>query len=260
MPVIGSDCTNNAGLSSWHGLCFTRVTSIQERRREGFYAMSNGESNSVEHITKVVSYVKDGLLAIYYCDNEEKASEVRRQDGTVIHRTGGIPDGVIKEYYSNGTLRKAVEFKDGFEHGPCVEYYPGGEMFEEYNYRRGVLHGPSRTYRQDGLLWMETNYKDGKLHGPFTGYFDNGSVENRTEYMNGRLHGPYAAYNRHGLVVEEGRFVRGKKQGTYRLFHETGHPSRIENYKQGKLVSCEEFDEDGKAIPAVGVKKNYTKR
>ena len=222
--------------------------------------MSNGESNSMEQITKVVSHVKDGLLAIYYCDNEEKASEVRRQNGTVIHRTGSIPDGIIKEYYSNGTVRKSVEFKDGFEHGLCVEYYPGGEMFEECHYRRGVLHGPSKTYRQDGMLWMETNYKNGKLHGPFTGYFDNGGVEVRTEYINGSLHGSYIAYNKQGFVMEEGTFVKGRKRGTYRVYHYTGHPSRIEKYKQGILVCCEEFDEDGKIIPTVGVKKNYTKR
>jgi len=99
---------------------------------------------------------------------------------------------------------------------------------------------------------MEANYRNGELHGPFTAYFDDGAVENRTEYMNGRLHGPYVAYNRHGIVVEEGKFVRGKKQGTYRIFHETGYPSRVENYRQGKLVSCTEFDESGNAVSRCG--------
>lgn len=150
--------------------------------------MNNGESNIAEQITKVVSYVKDGLLAIYCCNNQEKASEGCRQDGTVIHHTGSIPDGIRKEYYGNGTPRKYVPFKDGLEHGLCCEYYPGGEIFEENHYRRGVLHGPSKTYRRDGPLWMEANYKNGKLHGP------------------------YATYGKHGIVIEEGKFVRGKSK------------------------------------------------
>jgi len=214
--------------------------------------MNNDGSNSMEQITKVVSHVKDGLLAVYYRGNEEKASEVCRQDGTVIHRSGTVPDGVVNEYYSNGKLHRSVEFREGSKHGICAEYYPGGEIFEESHYRRGVLHGPSKTYRQDGLLWMEANYTNGSLNGLFTGYFDDGRVENRTEYVNGRLHGRCAVYNRHGFVVEEGTFVRGKKHGAHRIFHETGHPSRVENYRQGKLVSCVEFDESGKTVSQHG--------
>jgi antitoxin component YwqK of YwqJK toxin-antitoxin module len=220
--------------------------------QKGSDTMNNDGSSRMEQITKVVSYVKDGLLTIYYRDSEEKASEVCRQDGTVIHRSGTVPDGIVNEYYSNGKLHRSAEFKNGSEQGLCIEYYPGGQIFEKNHYRRGVLHGPSNTYRQDGLLWMEANYRNGNLHGPFTAYFDDGAVENRTEYMNGRLHGPYVAYNRHGIVVEEGKFVRGKKQGTYRIFHETGYPSRVENYRQGKLVSCTEFDESGNAVSRCG--------
>lgn len=93
--------------------------------------MNNDGSNSVEQVTKVVSYVKGGLLAIYYCDNEEKVSEVRRQNSIVVHRSGTVPDGVVNEYYSNSKLHRSAEFKDVYEHGFCTEYYPGGEIFEK---------------------------------------------------------------------------------------------------------------------------------
>lgn len=234
------------------GFALHHHKDFENDTQKGSDTVNNCESNRMEQITKVVSYVKDGLLAVYYCDNKERASEVRRQNGTIIHSSGTVPDGVVNEYYSNGKLHRFVEFKDGSEHGPCTEYYPGGEIFEKSFFRRGVLHGPSKTYRQDGLLWMEANYKDGRLHGPFMSYFDNGSVENRAEYSNDRLHGPYVAYNRYGIVVEEGKFVQGKKQGNYRIFHETGHPLRVEKYKQGKLVSSVEFDENGKAVSKCG--------
>lgn len=222
--------------------------------------MNNGQPDSAEQITKAISYVKDGLFAVYYCDNREVASEICSQNGTIIHRSGRIPDGVVNEYFANGVLRKSVKFRDGYEDGLSLEYYPSGDLFEENHYRRGILHGPSKTYRQDGQLWMEAHYKNGKLHGPFTGYRDNGSVEKKMEYMFGKLHGSYIVYNKHGFVVEEGKFVRGKKQGAYRVYHDTGHPSRIETYRQGKMISCEKYDEDGKAVAATGVRQKHARR
>ncbi len=222
--------------------------------------MGNGGPDNTVQITKSISYLKDVLFAIYYCDNIEVASEIFSQNGTIIHRWGRIPDGVTKEYYTDGALRRSVSYKDGKEDGPCVEYYPSGDLFEENHYRRGILHGPSTTYRQDGQLWMEAHYKNGKLHGPFTGYHDNGSVENKTEYMYGKLHGSYITFDKQGFILEEGKFVKGKKQGAYRVYHDTGHPSRIERYKQGILVYCDEFDENGQTIPTVGIKKDCARR
>ncbi len=249
-----------ARLTRWHGLCFIKGISINEYCRTGVRAMTDGGPDNSGQITKSISYVKDGLFAVYYCKNQEVASEICSQNGSIIHRSGTIPDGIVKEYYTNGTLRKSVQFNGGNENGLGVEYYPSGDLFEENNYKRGVLHGPSKTYRQDGTLWMEAFYKNGKLHGPFTSYHDNGSLENKAEYASGKLHGSYIAYDKQGFVIEEGKFIRGKKQGIYRVYHDTGHPSRVERYKQGILVSCEEFDDDGKTLGTTGVGRKYAGR
>lgn len=64
--------------------------------------MNNDGSNGMEQITKVVSHVKDGLLAVYYRDNEERASEVCRQDGLLWmeanYRNGRL-DGPFAGYF-----------------------------------------------------------------------------------------------------------------------------------------------------------------
>lgn len=218
--------------------------------------MNIDKTRSREQITKIVSHVKDGLLATYYCNDKEMAADVFRKDGTIIHRTGSVPDGIVTEYYSDNSPRKTVPFKNGLEHGLCTVYYPGGEIFEENQYKQGFLNGSSKTYRKNGQPWVEANYRDGKLHGPFASYHDNGILQSRTEYIQGKLHGAYIAYNSHGIVIEEGSFVRGRKHGAYRVYHETGHLSRVERYRQDRLVSVEELNEEGVTVTAIGPGQN----
>jgi antitoxin component YwqK of YwqJK toxin-antitoxin module len=31
----------------------------------------------------------------------------------LLNRSGIVPDGIVREYYGNGALRKTVSFKDG---------------------------------------------------------------------------------------------------------------------------------------------------
>ena len=45
--------------------------------------MNNDAWNSMEQITRVVSHVEDGLLAVYCLHNEEETSEVCRGQDTM---------------------------------------------------------------------------------------------------------------------------------------------------------------------------------
>jgi antitoxin component YwqK of YwqJK toxin-antitoxin module len=199
-------------------------------------------------VTKVVSLINKGLFeqVRYYFGNEEIASELYDKEGVLLRRSGIIPDGLVREYYGNGSVKRTITFEDGSAHGKGIEYYPGGKMFEENTFRQGRLHGPSRMYRHDGMLWIEAVYNDGRLHGVVISYHDNGNIETRAEYIDGNLDGSYARYDRYGSLQEEGTFNHGGKEGYYKSYHESGWPAKIERYIQGKLVYLEEFDEDGK--------------
>jgi len=200
-------------------------------------------------VTRVVSF-KEGERfeqIRYYCNDKEIAMEVYDKNGILLYATGIIPDGIVREYYRIGVLKKEITFKDGRAHGRGIDYYPSGEIFEESTFMQGHLHGPNRMYRRDGAPWIEANYKDGKLHGTFTSYHDNGNTETRAEYNDGKLNGSYKKYDIYSNLLEEGTFNQGEQQGDHRYYHVTGQLARIERYSRGKLICLKEFDEEGRA-------------
>jgi len=172
----------------------------------------NAERTScvTSEVTKVVAATRRGFLVVYYCGDRQVASESYNLNGVLVYCSGSIPDGVVRQYYGNGTVREETEFRDGRAHGRSTRYYPEGETLEESTYKRGMRHGPAKTYLREGLLWLEAHYKNGKLHGNFTSYHDNGNVESELHYRNGEPYGFHATYDRHGNLVEEGRFDQGK--------------------------------------------------
>jgi len=197
--------------------------------------------------TKVVSFIKHGLFQQlrFYSGNVEVANELYDNDGLLLRRSGLIPDGIVSEYYPNGRVRSKVSFKDGVAHGKGIDYYLSGEVSEESDFERGQLHGASKLYRRNGLLWIETTYCHGRLNGVLRSYHDNGNPETEAEYTDDKLDGSYVKYDKYGCLQEKGTFKRGEKEGNYIIYHENGQPARIERYVEGKLVHCEEFDEDG---------------
>ncbi len=215
---------------------------------------NNGAKEEVLEIRKETFFTGEGSYRqVRYCQGaREVANELYDKNGHLLRKTGVIPDGVVKEYYGNGTLKGETAFKDGSANGRGVNYYPGGEIFEENTFKQGRLHGPSRTYRRDGLTWIESSYRDGKLHGAFVSYHDNGNDGTRAVYRGGKLDGCFECRDRYGGLMEEGTYSRGIKQGDHRFYHESGGLACLDRYKDGKLVSREEFDEDGKPIPQTG--------
>lgn len=204
-------------------------------------------------VTKVVSFIDEGQFeqVCYYSGDKEISRELYDEKGILLRRSGIVPDGPVKEHYRDGPVKRIIDFKDGKAHGKGIDYYPGGEIFEESSFNQGVLHGPNKLYRRGGMLWMEAVYHHGRLHGVVTSYHDNGNTETRAEYKNGKLDGFYTKYDKYGNLLAEGNFNQGEKEGNHTSYHETGQAARIEKYIQGKLIYCEEFDEDGRAIAAM---------
>ena len=170
------------------------------------------------NITKVVALMKQGSLVIYYCGDRQVASESYDRNGLPIYRSGSIPDGVVRQYYGNGTVKEETTFRDGKAHGKSIEYYPRGEAFEESTYKSGMRDGPTKIYLREGLPWIEASYKNGKLHGIFLSYHDNGRIEARVRYRNGKPDGCYVAYDRHGNFMGKGS--SGPEEDNHKPHHE----------------------------------------
>jgi len=68
----------------------------------------NAERTScvTSEVTKVVAATRRGFLVVYYCGDKQVASESYNLNGVLVYCSGSIPDGVVRQYYGNGTVRE----------------------------------------------------------------------------------------------------------------------------------------------------------
>ena len=60
----------------------------------------------------------------YYRGDEVIAVEVYDKKGVLIHKSGAIPDGVVREYYRGGMVKSELAFKEGRAHGKSTNTTP----------------------------------------------------------------------------------------------------------------------------------------
>ncbi len=76
----------------------------------------------------------------------------------------GVPDGVIKGYYSygatKGQLAIDISFSNGKQNGP-MRWYLDGKLSREMFYKSNKENGPSRTFDINGRLIDEMHYAAG---------------------------------------------------------------------------------------------------
>jgi hypothetical protein len=75
-------------------------------------------------ITKVVAATKRGFLVVYYRGNRQVASESYDLNGVLFTVPALVPDGVVRQYYGNGTVKEETEYEDGCAHGKSTKH-PG---------------------------------------------------------------------------------------------------------------------------------------
>ena len=82
-------------------------------------------------------------------------------------------------YYNNGQLEIESEtpFKNGKENGIEKEYYKNGRLKRETPYTDGELNGVEKRYYENGQLAGETPFKNGKENGVEKSYYESGQLE-----------------------------------------------------------------------------------
>ncbi|KAK3604954.1 hypothetical protein CHS0354_000618 [Potamilus streckersoni] len=98
-------------------------------------------------------------------------------DGTLRSETtykNGIPYGTSLVFFKNGKLKKSVEFIDGKQSGMTITYYETGQVKSEEMYKANKMEGHSRFYNEDGTLqWEATYINDVKQMNTFRDYRKN---------------------------------------------------------------------------------------
>jgi len=94
----------------------------------------------------------EGLVKEYYRDGSLRSEVVFKN---------GLPDDTVRLYYKNGNLRRIAYFKDGKQQGQTLSYYENGTLKAEEYYKDSMLDGHCKFYDANGNLQWEADFKNG---------------------------------------------------------------------------------------------------
>jgi antitoxin component YwqK of YwqJK toxin-antitoxin module len=167
-----------------------------------------------------------------------------------LNYNNGILEGVIKEYFSNGTISATRNYKSGRLYGPVREYYPNGKIKEEASYKDNVLDGVVRKYSETGNILLLQEYRDGELSGLCRDYYANGKIHTEKEYFNGKKNGICRQYAPNGVLLNEQRYSKDILDGESLEYYAGGNIQSVMNYSDGKLEGVSKiYGENNSSIP-----------
>jgi antitoxin component YwqK of YwqJK toxin-antitoxin module len=200
---------------------------------------------------------KDGLengLETNWYGNGQKFYEVTFKDGK--------EDGLVTEWYENGEKKSEGTYKNGEFDGLSTSWYKNGQKMSEGTYKNGEFDGLSTSWYGNGQKMSEGTYKNGEFDGLWTNWDKDGSKYEGKDGSN------YWEFN---LVLEgkvkrkddkDGTFLywyddmktkikfhktykNGKLDGLVTNWYENGQKETEGTYKDGKLISRKDWNEDG---------------
>jgi uncharacterized protein len=169
-----------------------------------------------------------------------------------------LPDGIMEEYFSNGKIKKLVNYADGKLNGDFFEfnaegellfsgnyfndekagewnlYYPTGKIKSEFFYEEGLLSGTTKNYFPDGTASEIISFKSGQLEGAYQSFYQNGIKQKEVQFQDGKEHGAFLLYYPDGKISARGEFVTGSISGNWEFFDADGLFLSKGNYQAGQ--------------------------
>jgi len=166
--------------------------------------------------------------------------------------------GLWKYYYPNGQIEETGTYDKTGPEGKWLWYYPSGKLLRELTYYQGKKDGNIMEYDEYNNLILQGEYIEDKREG--TWIYQVGDAKQQTQYSDDLKNGWDRIYSKDGALFYEGKFIDGnpngehkwfwpngklKKQGRYvmgiktgewKTFDETGEPSLVITYQNGKEI------------------------
>lgn len=118
--------------------------------------------------------------------------------------------GVHKEYYSDGTIKSKIQYKNGKQSGYVREYHPNGRLAFVQYVRDGKINGPVKAYYSSGRLKGEVIYVNNSEHGRMREYYESGTIKEEALYVRGKIIQSKLFDDKGRLVsTQEGNFPNG---------------------------------------------------
>jgi antitoxin component YwqK of YwqJK toxin-antitoxin module len=166
-----------------------------------------------QHINTDAKWIALIVESFIYCYvNERVIKNGEIYIGTYRTRFG-VPDGVMRCWWPNGTL------------------------MVESTYRNDILHGPYTVWSQDGTMIEHFNYFEGKGNCELKKWHLNGQLSLHTTLKNDYYDGIYREWNEHGVLITHGFIHETLRHGQYTQYTSTGSIEWQGFYIYGKHVA-----------------------
>ena len=211
----------------------------------------NFTPDNEEHI----EYYKSGHLKYKYTKKNKNL------EGEYLHffKNGQIDDssyfenghynGTNKLYNKKGKLIREERFKhDTLLYIRDIHYYKNGNMyFERYlsfnsdSLKTFPFLNSKVASLSPRLNWnVELSVKNLKSTGKYIEYFKSGKLSSEIPLINNISEGIGKGYYDDGSLYFEGTYSKDKEDGMFTYYSATGQITKIETWKEGKLIKTEE--------------------
>ena len=192
-----------------------------------------------------LNYVNGEATGEYKRYNENGALIIKKQ------LVKGKNDGDYEGYFDIG--KDAVEYMATYKNdkieGVLKEYYSNGTLYKETNFKNHQKKGIERTYNADGLKIAEVNYLNDELNGAYTTYHNNGNVEQESVLENGYYTGNSISYHYNNEVAIKRTYnSNGKLDGVYQEYADDGKLWYEYDYSNGKINSFKYYNKNGEVL------------
>lgn len=97
----------------------------------------------------------------------------------------------------------------GPKNGLIKEYFEDGSIKEETEYFNGVKEGKRKVWYRSGQLYKSGTMKSDRWHGKYQEWYENGSPKLSGQYMDGQQHGEWVFFDKEGNNLPNLNFENG---------------------------------------------------
>ena len=139
-----------------------------------------------------------------------------------------------------GTRTSRVTYRGGVPDGPVTIYWSNGKKQWSGELDRNRRHGDWKYYSASGARVGAFRFSNGTLRAAWT-YHDTGQIHETSSYdENGRRDGTWTRKNKSGVVVERRSYSHGLEDGTWRWYRSDGTTKRSEVWSAGTLTKTDD--------------------
>lgn len=198
--------------------------------------------NSIGPVKKIIPFVngkEEGEGFEYASDStlititQYKMGFVQKEEKINRRDRVNSKQGVWKEFYPNGIVKKESDYTDDLLNGYVKEYSLKGSLVSTTKYVKGVLQTDAPELAK---LDSKSEYGEGgKVK--FTGTYKNGVPEGVHRYFNAEGKVESAKVYAEGVLVAEGIMDKeGVQQGLWKEYYPSGKLKSIGEYAKGKRI------------------------